>query len=566
MCVSDSNSVMEHGSHGDYECQPQQMSEVGLDDTTDINPLVRQPNGRVITEESVRYEVRGIYAGLVDIEAKAMQIARAQKRVVTKLKDDECKAVFDLYETLLDHYYDFFVASQHFPGGPAVRRLPEKYDMVSRMCRHGIRDCLEILHRNLPESKEHMLSFISVAFSTMMDLYETTPGYDYAWAECIGDIAAQRATIEGDSVLEREFWVSNAAVWYAEASDKDPGNGRLYHHLALVPFSHGLQQLFYHAKALCAPASFSQAEDSMVAYLKSAVKDPGPQLSTIDLMFMRTELAFLLRQDDFTALVDEFVRNLKDDLRHIARLWMAQGTFIHVGIIINCSVLFEHGSTSNTIIQAFDENQSHNTKASLEFVNVIEFACRTHAVIFEHFGEANASVYNLIPYVHTALFFLKGCTNYPTVMEQIEERFPWHLVSLCLNTLLPERNMDLEDLRSDKFPRSKRHSEWRNFQEGDNIAQWLKIRPQDVRQQDAAWRPLPEDFAQRGLLWGDEYPSDWFTISKVECREQSSELGWMAQERIDRCLWLGFRLSCLGNPLVWLKDEQCFGVTQLIQT
>ena len=87
---------------------------------------------------------------------------------------------------LLHEHHDFFLASQHPAASPALSRLAAKYSMPARMWRHGIHAFLEVLRHRLPESLEHMLAFIYIAYSMMALLYETVPAFEDTWIECLG--------------------------------------------------------------------------------------------------------------------------------------------------------------------------------------------------------------------------------------------------------------------------------------------------------------------------------------------------------------------------------------------
>lgn len=58
--------------------------------------------------------------------------------------------------------------------------------MPARMWRHGIHAFLEVLRHRLPESLEHMLAFIYIAYSMMALLFETVPAFEDTWVECLG--------------------------------------------------------------------------------------------------------------------------------------------------------------------------------------------------------------------------------------------------------------------------------------------------------------------------------------------------------------------------------------------
>lgn len=62
--------------------------------------------------------------------------------------------------------------------------------MPARMWRHGIHAFLEVLRHRLPDSLEHMLAFIYIAYSMMALLYETVPAFEDTWIECLGKFSS----------------------------------------------------------------------------------------------------------------------------------------------------------------------------------------------------------------------------------------------------------------------------------------------------------------------------------------------------------------------------------------
>lgn len=156
--------------------------------------MLLQPETRPISHEQLVIEVKGIYAGLVMVEAKCIDIderqsAAAQEKDPTKriqLKNDQWQSLIALHKQLLHEHHDFFLASQHPSASPALSRLAAKYSMPARMWRHGIHAFLEVLRHRLPDSLEHMLAFIYIAYTMMALLYETVPAFEDTWIECLG--------------------------------------------------------------------------------------------------------------------------------------------------------------------------------------------------------------------------------------------------------------------------------------------------------------------------------------------------------------------------------------------
>lgn len=156
--------------------------------------MLLQPDTRPISHEQLVVEVKGIYAGLVMVEAKCIDIderqsAAAQEKALTKrveLKNEQWQSLIALHKQLLHEHHDFFLASQHPSASPALSKLAAKYSMPARMWRHGIHAFLEVLRHRLPSSLEHMLAFIYIAYSMMALLYETVATFEDTWIECLG--------------------------------------------------------------------------------------------------------------------------------------------------------------------------------------------------------------------------------------------------------------------------------------------------------------------------------------------------------------------------------------------
>lgn len=156
--------------------------------------LIKQPETRPISQDQLVAEVKGIYAGLVMVESKCIEVDNAQSsQSETKLNHEQWQALIALHRTLLHEHHDFFLASQHPSASPALRRLASKYAMPARMWRHGIHSFLELLRHRLPASLEHMLTFIYLAYSMMALLYETVPAFEDTWIECLGDLGRYRS-------------------------------------------------------------------------------------------------------------------------------------------------------------------------------------------------------------------------------------------------------------------------------------------------------------------------------------------------------------------------------------
>jgi hypothetical protein len=198
------------------------------DDTESLEEpeLLLQPETKPISQSQLIVEVRGIYAGLVLVEAKcidvdARQIALAQEKDSAKLTPEQWRALIALHKTLLHEHHDFFLASQHPAATPQLSKLAEKYAMPSRMWRHAIHGFLEVLRHRLPDSLEYMLAFVYIAYSMIALLHETVPTFETTWIECLGDLARYRMSID-DDMQDRDAWGGVARFWYAKALERIP--------------------------------------------------------------------------------------------------------------------------------------------------------------------------------------------------------------------------------------------------------------------------------------------------------------------------------------------------------
>jgi hypothetical protein len=95
------------------------------------------------------------------------------------------------------------------------------------MWRHGIHSFLELLRHRLPDSFDHILAFIYLAYSMMALLKKSVPVFENTWIEYLGDFARYRMAIEDEDLRDREVWSRVARYWYNKAADKSPRIGRI---------------------------------------------------------------------------------------------------------------------------------------------------------------------------------------------------------------------------------------------------------------------------------------------------------------------------------------------------
>ncbi|KAK1990884.1 hypothetical protein LX36DRAFT_591712 [Colletotrichum falcatum] len=368
-------------------------------------------------------------------------------------------------------------------------------------------------------------------------LYETVPTFKDTWIECLGDLGRYRMAIE-DDLEDIELWTSVSRHWYSEASDKAPTTGRLYHHLAILARPNALQQLFYYAKSLCVPIPFLSTPESIMTLFDPHLNGTPTRLQEIDAAFVRAHGVLFSGKscDLFAPSVTKFVANLDRDIRRSSRAWLDSG--YHIAIALGCGML-EYGSESNVLMRAIKSSRAEAEAAeedadwqmvdpipNQKFLDALDFAVRTHNVVFCRFDDPNVNTY-----VHVTLSFLYHMSHFPTAMGYIEKEIPWKVISVMLNERL-KSCLSVGWIESEDFPRPNNETP----------------------------RPLPEDFAQRGLLWVENYyPKDWFR-SELDDDEKYFEIPSMREERQDRCLWLGCRLASLKTWLTYDRSKKRFGV------
>lgn len=147
--------------------------------------MLLQPETRPITQEQLVKEVKGIYAGLVMVEKKCIEIDQQQALTTNKLSNEQWQALIALHRTLLHEHHDFFLATHHPSASPALRNLARKYEMPWRMWEHGINGFLKSVRHQMPSMAQQMLAYLNFAHSILEKLSLQVPSLAPEWAECI---------------------------------------------------------------------------------------------------------------------------------------------------------------------------------------------------------------------------------------------------------------------------------------------------------------------------------------------------------------------------------------------
>ncbi|KAM0283501.1 hypothetical protein ACHAQH_002452 [Verticillium albo-atrum] len=498
--------------------------------------FMRQPKTRPISQEQLVAEVKGIYAGLVMVESKCIEVDNSQTTQdgAIDLNDEQWQALIALHRTLLHEHHDFFLASQHPSANRALKDLATRYAMPARMWRHGIHSFLELLRHRLPASLEHMLAFIYLAYSMMALLYETVPKFEDTWIECLGDLGRYRMAIEDDSLADREIWTAVSRHWYSKASDMSPTTGRLYHHLAILSRPNALRQLFYYSKSLCVPKAFTSARESILTLFDPIMSGQPSRIPELDMHFVRVHAILFTgkEQEKFEPALDSFIGGLDIQIARYSRRWLEPGYYIAIS---NVCALLNYGDTSSPLLRAMKEVMPSDDDYPMDtpdnddiFGKALELNNRTHRVVWRRFGDPS-----ILAYLHTTLVPIYHLTLSLNLGGRLAASIPWKLLSVQLNTLIAASGNTLR-FEDPEFPGPVKGE---------------------------APRPLPEDFAMRGMLWADKYlPSKWFSNSKIDDDEKYFEVPSMIEERRIRILWIGCRIAMHEDWLLYDTETHQFSV------
>lgn len=211
-----------------------------------------------------------------------------------------------------------------------------------------------------------------------------------------------------------------------------------------------------------------------------------------------------------------------------------------MGISITCSLL-GFGNDANVLKKAIvpkraddmdtaGEVVASEAVASDTFHQSLSFAVQTLEIVIQRWGDMN-----ILPFLHTQMVFVHHLSKFPAAMKYIEEKYPWKLIATMLNYLKQSCKFEPR-MDGEAFP--------------------------GAEEQDH-YRPLPEDYAMRGLIYTEEYfPLKWFSGEAVEEDEKYFEQASMVDARKERILWIGRRIASMNKWLRWNEESAKFTVAE----
>jgi len=575
---------------------PQPRSRVEIESISEDHPslkMVRQPETRPISGDQLLSEVKGIYAGLVMVEAKCVEVdgkqaAQAKAMEVEGLKpprltNEQWQALIALHRTLLHEHHDFFLASQHPSSSSALRRLAAKYAMPARMWRHGIHSFLELLRHRLPYSLEHMLTFIYLAYSIMALLYETVPAFENTWIECLGDLGRYRMAIEDDDIRDREVWTNVARSWYSKAADRGPTVGRLYHHIAILARPNVLQQLFFYCKSLTVAQPFASARESILSLFEPALsnKSTAGRSQPVDVSFVTLHGIWFthIDLDRFDGVLDEYLSLLDNHISRVGEKFNVEGCLVAV---CNIAALYQYNSRTSKLRQAWKEGTVSIKEEEMEDSPALSIGETTggeydsllpplpHEASSEHvtpllaitsgkaqsaYNETKASITAIkqeagdegswvpLEYAIKMSFSILGL-----VLQRVNDNhvlphvhtwmvFLHHLTNSVPAMRLIEQDFPFESLSTFLNSLIQVESE-------STIDFEFEAFPKRQK------RPLPEDWTLRGLEFTRGYlPPGWIEEAQVDDEERLLELPSFLAARKQRILWLGYMIAKVSGGM-----------------
>jgi len=533
-----------------------------------------QPEFSPISQEQLAAEVKGIYAGLVMVEAKCINIdTQKASHPEEKLSTEQWQALVALHRTLLYEHHDFLMATQHPSANPALLGLATKYSMPARMWKHGIHAFLEVLRHRRPESQEYMLAFIYLAYQMMSLLLETVPNFTDTWIECLGDLARYRMAIEEEREIHT-IWGGVAGRWYGMAADRHPVVGRLYHHSGILERP-SMRKFYLFTRALTSVVPFLNAKESLGTLCSPVLNDgirTGGQLTETALIRFHAR-AFTSKDE-----VELIARDGASALTQLAD--QTDEKFATYGVslaVTNIAALFGYGSPDSLLRQLFDSalnkptlvsrpSKQRGITSSFPFLNdstlfnsetpsspVIDFCYHSFNTIIRRTPGDKKSLQRLLPFVHTMLVFfssvetLRAHSSPSVANESSNQTTPPHM----LDTLFSSNELDWSAL-----------SAFLNL-----IASAYPITAHmeafaDTNTFPTDGHPLLEDYMIRGLVWTRWYfRPRWFEDRSEDddgSRALETEANRKEENRAGRVLSLGMNLARHSRFLIYNRKVRRF--------
>ncbi|KAI5362473.1 putative tetratricopeptide-like helical domain superfamily, DNA/RNA-binding domain, Est1-type [Septoria linicola] len=541
-----------------------------------ILAMVLQPDSSPISTEQLAAEVKGIYAGLVMVEAKCINIDAAQAaNPKSPLGAEQWQALIALHRTLLYEHHDFLMATQHPSATPALRGLANKYSMPARMWKHGIHAFLEVLRHRRPQSQDYMLAFIYLAYQMMALLFETVPSFTDTWIECLGDLARYRMAIEEEKEAHAT-WGGVAARWYTMASDRHPAIGRLYHHLGILERP-SLRKFCFYSKSLTCVIPFTNARDSLSTLCGPIVQDEQTIHSSRQSPEARivTRHALVASGRDLQTIAQVG----QDSLQLLGEQRSKLREFGAYFASTNIAALFQLGDQKNVLWQLYHTVQKQGTGIQ-DFAKPLATQDQTHTTstvqepaddpylqssqayfadsfnfVLAHYNTAAhmpaAHIKDALSFVHVSLAYFHSLQNLRQRLGQVSP----HTSTIPFDF----GRIDFASLAAFLTTLALQDSITANMLECARQGVFL------TAEQQGNTKPISEDFIIRGHIWSQSYFSSGWFDGQSEDDGRSIESASMMKARAARVLWLGLFLAFHTEHICYDVKSQVFSTANRSQ-
>ncbi|KAK9468767.1 hypothetical protein V1512DRAFT_257829 [Lipomyces arxii] len=570
------------------------------------------------TVDEIEQKVRSLYSKISYLESQCLDIDAKQERHnwYEEWTFDEALwwDIIKLHESLLEEYEDFLLICNLVNATSSILNLPRKYKIPSRLWKNGISKLLESLRLHLPNSYDALVSFIYYTYRTVARLYEFVPTNTETWLECLGDLARCRMGVENISG-DRKVWQDTAFAWYVQSLFLTPGVGRLYHHLALCSEPVVLDQLYYHSKSLLACTPFLPSHESMLPLFAVAFEPYVKDANKAQLVFAKCHGMQLTKVQ-----LEEFGHSMSEFLRLVNRpaAWSVDGVKY---AIANIASLFQYGHEDGLIRQlvmlqlgtdmpemstsltssisslsttssgnqiddiatslgdvAFDQSEANTTMAvSLEKLFRTE-SYKAGVVSLSYAKRLSFSMLKLAlsvgstehyPHIFMWLVFLDYIKDYEYACDQIflpyqddVEKFPWTELLYFLKTLT-------------YIADEPTVYDWAFFPSSTPLCEdWAAYGLEFATK-------FPWSAGQSGIEGQKEYFSHQFDYDELETLRLAGSVGPIPPTttpatpnvastaddviRVDRILWIGFRLAKHGAWFEYDTDSKQFSLSQFFK-
>ncbi|KAI6264758.1 hypothetical protein MCOR34_011879 [Pyricularia oryzae] len=339
--------------------------------------------------------------------------------------------------------------------------------------------------------------------------------------------------IEDDDVRDREVWTAVSRNWYSRASDQAPTTGRLYHHLAILARPNVVAQLFYYAKNLCVPIPFNSARDSILTLFEPIMAGTYGKLHAVDRALVRCHGTFFTGKgtEDLEDARNKFLSNLDLAVAKGARCWLEAGYQIAV---TNLCALLDYGLPTNVLMRAFNASTKDSPMPKTVVGDEPTSAESQKASETQKPSDTNDEN-DPVATVTEAKDDVVDPKRFKEVLQFVESTDTIVLPRLGDLNILSYLNVRLMFLPGFETPKKYETSKF----------------PRTVEQ-----RPLPEDWAMRGLVWAEmAFPAHHFSVNEnMEENERTFETQLMKNQRRERCLWLAYQIAQIGMSEDGVKE------------